>query len=154
MTRTSNVVDGRLVPAASAATSDLLDPCTGKVVGSAPLSRAADVDAAYAAAARAFPAWRRLAPAARQQLLLALVEALEDRVEDLVEAEVACTGKPVAATRADEVVTASTTSATSRASPARWRAPRPRSTSTATPPTYAASRSAWSARWRRGTTRS
>jgi betaine-aldehyde dehydrogenase len=101
----SNIIDGRAVPAVSGETTDLVDPCTGKVYAAAPLSRRADVDAAYAAAARAFPGWRRTSPAGRQQALLALVAALEERVEHLVEAEVANTGKPVAATRAEEIVT-------------------------------------------------
>ena len=101
----SNVVDGKLVPAVSGRTTDLVDPCTGKVFATAPLSRQDDVDQAYDAAARAFNGWRRLTPAARQHHLLELVAALEARVDDLVEAEVANTGKPVAATRADEIVT-------------------------------------------------
>ena len=99
-----NVIDGRSCPAVSGATSDLVDPCTGKVFDSAPLSREADVDAAYDAATRAFRPWRRLTPGQRQQHLLALVAALEARVDDLVEAEVANTGKPVAATRDDEIL--------------------------------------------------
>jgi betaine-aldehyde dehydrogenase len=101
----ANVVDGRLVPAADGATTDLVDPSTGKVFAVAPLSRQADVDAAYAAAARAFDDWRRLTPADRQQRLLALVDALTARVSDLVEAEVANTGKPVELTLSEEILT-------------------------------------------------
>jgi len=101
----TNVIDGQSVPAASGETTDLVDPCTGKVFAGAPLSREADVDAAYAAAARAFPGWRRMSPGERQQRLLALVAALEARADDLVEAEIATTGKPVEATRVDEIVT-------------------------------------------------
>jgi betaine-aldehyde dehydrogenase len=99
-----NVIDGRSCAAASGATSDMVDPCTGKVVDAAPLSREPDVDAAYDAATRAFGSWRRLTPGRRQQHLLALVAALESRVDELVEAEVANTGKPVAATRDDEIL--------------------------------------------------
>jgi betaine-aldehyde dehydrogenase len=103
--RVANVVDGRMVPAVSGSTTPLVDPCTGKVFGEAPLSREADVDAAYAAAVRAFDGWRRRTPAQRQLALLALVAALEERVADLVEAEVANTGKPVALTRTEEILT-------------------------------------------------
>ena len=63
------------------------------------------MDAAYSAAARAFPGWRRMSPAGRQQQLLDLVATLEARVDDLVEAEVSNTGKPLEATRTDEIVT-------------------------------------------------
>jgi betaine-aldehyde dehydrogenase len=101
----TNLIDGQPVPAVAAEATDLVDPCTGKVVASAPLSREVDVDAAYSAAARAFPGWRRLSPAGRQQQLLDLVAALEARVDDLVEAEVTHTGKPVEATRTDEILT-------------------------------------------------
>jgi betaine-aldehyde dehydrogenase len=103
--RLANVVDGRKTPAAAGETTALVDPCTGKIFAEAPLSRAADVDAAYAAAARAFGGWRRLTPAERQSRLLALVTALEERVADLVEAEVATTGKPVELTRTEEILT-------------------------------------------------
>jgi betaine-aldehyde dehydrogenase len=99
-----NVIDGQLVPALSGAVTDLVDPCTGKVFETAARSSAADVDAAYDAAVRAFATWRRTTPAERQQLLLALATALTDRVDDLVDAEVANTGKPVASTRTDEVL--------------------------------------------------
>ena len=99
-----NVIDGRSVPATSGQTSELIDPCVGKVFATAPLSRAEDVDLAYEAATRAFGSWRRLAPGRRQQLLLALAAALELRVADLIEAEVANTGKPVEATRDDEIL--------------------------------------------------
>jgi betaine-aldehyde dehydrogenase len=104
VTSVLNVIDGRFVPAASGETSHLVDPCTGKVFGCAPLSREPEVEAAYAAASRANGAWRRRTPGDRQQLLLALVAALEARVADLVEAEVANTGKPVASTRDDEIL--------------------------------------------------
>ncbi|GAA1959973.1 hypothetical protein GCM10009798_19470 [Nocardioides panacihumi] len=104
MTSVLNVIGGRFVPAASGETSLLVDPCSGKVFGCAPLSREPEVDAAFAAATRAFGPWRRMTPGERQQLLLALVAALEARVADLVEAEVANTGKPVAATRDDEIL--------------------------------------------------
>lgn len=100
-----NVIDGRLVPAADGATTELVDPATAKVFATAALSREADVDAAYDAATRAFPQWRRLTPAARQHHLLALVDALSARVDDLVEAEVANTGKPVELTRTEEILT-------------------------------------------------
>ena len=103
--RLANVIDGRLVPAVAGGTTPLVDPCTGKVFADAPLSRAADVDAAYDAAVRAFDGWRRLTPAQRQSLLLALVAALEERTADLVEAEVANTGKPVELTRTEEILT-------------------------------------------------
>jgi betaine-aldehyde dehydrogenase len=99
----SNVIDGKVVPAADGRTSDIIDPRTGAVHDQAALSGAADVDAAYEAATAAFRTWRRTTPAERQKLLLALADALEARTEELVAAEVRDTGKPEAFTRDEEI---------------------------------------------------
>ncbi|WP_435747497.1 aldehyde dehydrogenase [Nocardioides sp. SYSU DS0663] len=48
------LVDGKLVPASDGATYEILAPATGEVIGHAPDGSAADVDAAIAAARRAF----------------------------------------------------------------------------------------------------
>jgi len=100
----SNVIDGHLVPAHDGGVSEVVDPSTGKAYDVAALSTAADVDAAYDAATRAFRTWRRTTPAQRQRLLLALADALEARADDLVAAEVENTGKPVALTRDEEIL--------------------------------------------------
>ncbi|HSX66465.1 aminobutyraldehyde dehydrogenase [Nocardioides sp.] len=99
----SNVIDGKVVPAADGRTSEIIDPRTGEVHDVAALSGALDVDAAYDAATRAFSTWRRTTPAERQKLLLALASALEERAEDLLAAEVCDTGKPEALTRDEEI---------------------------------------------------
>ncbi|UDY23295.1 gamma-aminobutyraldehyde dehydrogenase [Nocardioides sp. Kera G14] len=99
----ANVIDGRLVEAADGRTSEVVDPSTGKTYDVAALSGAADVDAAYAAAERAVREWRRTTPAERQRQLFALADALSARLDDLVEAEVANTGKPVSLTRSEEI---------------------------------------------------
>jgi betaine-aldehyde dehydrogenase len=99
----SNVIDGKVVPAADGRTSEIIDPRTGAVYDEAALSGAADVDAAYDAAARAFRTWRRTTPAERQKLLLALASALEERADDILAAEVRDTGKPAELTREEEI---------------------------------------------------
>jgi aldehyde dehydrogenase (NAD+) len=48
------LIDGKLVPAASGATFPILNPATGDEIGHAPDATAADIDAAIAAARRAF----------------------------------------------------------------------------------------------------
>lgn len=53
-----NFVDGGYVDPASEVRSDIVNPATGRVVASAPVSSDTDVDDAYAAAARAFESWR------------------------------------------------------------------------------------------------
>ena len=52
-----NLINGTPRDALSGATSELIDPATGKVFGTAPLSGEADVDAAYQAATAAAPGW-------------------------------------------------------------------------------------------------
>ncbi len=98
----TNVVDGRSLPSTS--TMTFFDPATGSALGEAPLSGAADVDAAMAAADRAFTTWRRTTPAQRQQALLALADLVEEHAEDLLECEVRNTGKPRPQTRELELV--------------------------------------------------
>lgn len=98
-----NVIDGELREAADGRVSDVVDPSTGKTYDVAALSSAADVDAAYAAATKAFRTWRRTTPAARQEALLALADALAARSDDLVAAEVENTGKPIELTRDEEI---------------------------------------------------
>ncbi|WP_406175515.1 gamma-aminobutyraldehyde dehydrogenase [Streptomyces sp. NBC_00996] len=99
-----NYIDGEFVDAKDGRTLPVVDPTTGEVYASAPLSGAADVDAAMAAAAEAFPAWRDSTPSTRQKLLLKIADAVEARAEELVEAECRDTGKPRAVTRTEEIV--------------------------------------------------
>ncbi len=98
-----NFVDGEYVDARSGERSDLVDPSTGEVFGTAPVSGAEDVDRAYDAAARAFRGWRKTVPADRQKALLAFADSLEAHAEELVEIESRNTGKVVATTMAEEV---------------------------------------------------
>ena len=98
-----NFVNGEFVATSSGAVSDVVDPSTGAVYAQAPVSSAADVDAALRAAAAAFETWRDTTPAERSLALLRFAAAIEARTEDLVEAESRNTGKPVGLTRTDEV---------------------------------------------------
>src|SRR5215217_1625448 len=91
----SNVIGGREAGAADGRTMDLVDPSTGEVFGTAPLSGPEDVDRAMAAAAEAFTGWRDSTPSERQRALLRIADAIEERAEELVAAECRNTGKPV-----------------------------------------------------------
>src|SRR5215212_3583316 len=82
---------------------DLVDPATGEVFGSAPLSGAEDVDRAYAAAATAFETWGDTTPSERQRALLRFADLVEEHADELVELESRNTGKPVALTTSEEV---------------------------------------------------
>ncbi|MEU5613329.1 gamma-aminobutyraldehyde dehydrogenase [Streptomyces sparsogenes] len=101
--RLRNYIDGEFRDAADGRTTEVVNPATGEPYATAPLSGQADVDAAMAAAAAAFPAWRDLVPAERQKALLKIADAFEARAEELVAVESENTGKPLALTASEEV---------------------------------------------------
>ncbi len=98
-----NYVDGEFVDASSGRTLDVVDPSTGEVFATAPMSAAPDVDGATAAAARAFEGWRDTTPSERQRALLRIADAIEERTDDFVAAECENTGKPLALTASEEM---------------------------------------------------
>ncbi len=98
-----NFVNGEYVEARTDATSDIVSPVTGQVVAKAPVSTAADVDAAYAAASRAFEEWGQTTPSERQQALLKFADAIETRADEFVQLEAENTGKPYALTASEEL---------------------------------------------------
>ena len=98
-----NFVNGKTVPAADGSAYDVIDPTTGEVYATAPMSRAEDVDRAMTAAATAFESWGRTTPAERQLALLKLADAMEARSAEIVDAEVRNTGKPRELTTAEEL---------------------------------------------------
>ncbi|MFR9726527.1 gamma-aminobutyraldehyde dehydrogenase [Streptomyces sp. MS19] len=101
--RVRNYISGEYRDADDGRTTDIFDPATGEVYATAPLSGAADVDAAMAAAAAAFPAWRDATPATRQLALLRIADAFEKHADELLEIECRDTGKPLELTRQEEL---------------------------------------------------
>ncbi|MFD4898148.1 gamma-aminobutyraldehyde dehydrogenase [Streptomyces sp. NPDC058411] len=101
-----NYIDGAFADASDGRTLDVVDPTTGEVYATSPLSGLADVDAAMAAAAAAFPGWRDTTPSVRQRALLKIADAMEARADDLVAAESRDTGKPLHLLRSDELAPA------------------------------------------------
>jgi betaine-aldehyde dehydrogenase len=98
-----NFVGGESVEATDNRTSDLINPTTGEVYASAPVSSEADVDAAYRSAAAAFESWRDTTPGERQKALLMIADAIEAHAEELVALESENTGKPLGLTASEEI---------------------------------------------------
>jgi betaine-aldehyde dehydrogenase len=98
-----NFIDGAFQPALEGATEPVLNPATGEEIAQAPLSGAADVDAAVGAARRAFADWSLTTPGARAEALLAIAGAIEEHGEELAREEAINAGKPYAAMLADEI---------------------------------------------------
>jgi betaine-aldehyde dehydrogenase len=98
-----NFIDGASVDAQSGSRSDLVDPTTGEVFAQAPVSQAADIDAAYAAAERGFEVWGNTTPAERQMALLKIADAIESHADELIALESQNTGKPLALVASEEI---------------------------------------------------
>ncbi|HEY3924005.1 MAG TPA: gamma-aminobutyraldehyde dehydrogenase [Acidothermaceae bacterium] len=98
-----NFVDGAYVDTDAGVTSGIVDPSTGEVFATAPVSEAADVDLAMRAAERGFEIWREATPSVRQRALLRIADAIEARADEIVAAESQNTGKPLALTAAEEL---------------------------------------------------
>jgi betaine-aldehyde dehydrogenase len=98
-----NFVGGSSADTADGVTSAVIDPCTGTAYASAPVSSAVDVAAAMESAEAGFEVWRDSTPADRQRALLRIADAVEARAEEIIAAECRNTGKPVAATRQEEM---------------------------------------------------
>ena len=74
-----NFIDGKSVPAKDGKTSQIINPATGEAFATAPVSSAADVDAAYNAASKAFESWRDSTPSERQKAIFRIADAIESR---------------------------------------------------------------------------
>jgi betaine-aldehyde dehydrogenase len=98
-----NLVAGEQVDAADGRRSELVDPTTGEVFGTAPVSGEEDVDRAYRAAAEAFESWRDSTPSDRQRALLRFAHLVEEHADELVALESRNTGKPLGLTASEEL---------------------------------------------------
>ena len=94
---TNMVIGGRSVPAASGKTFATLNPATGQELAQIAEGDAADVDAAVAAARRAFDEgpWPRLSPAERKVHLQRFATQIEAHADELARLEVLEAGKPI-----------------------------------------------------------
>jgi betaine-aldehyde dehydrogenase len=99
----TNFVGGQETDFAYDRRSEVIDPSTGEAYATAPISREAEVTAAFAAASNAFEKWRDTTPAERSLALLRIADSLEEKAEQLVAAESQNTGKPVALTLSEEI---------------------------------------------------
>jgi len=98
-----NFIGGQWTDMAFDRRSELIDPSTGEVFATAPVSSEVEVDAAVASAADAFPGWRDATPAERSLALLRIADAIEARADQFVKAESQNTGKPLALTASEEI---------------------------------------------------
>ncbi|MGH6682163.1 MAG: aldehyde dehydrogenase family protein, partial [Bradyrhizobium sp.] len=77
------LIDGAWVDSRSGATLTVENPAKRRPIAEIPRGDAADVNAAVEAAARAFPAWSKVAPRDRGRLLLRIADKIEAQAEAL-----------------------------------------------------------------------
>jgi len=80
--------------AGSDAPEAIINPKSEEIITNIPDASAAQVDAAVAAAAKAFTSWSRTTPAERSALLLKLADSIERDAEGFATLEALNTGKP------------------------------------------------------------
>jgi len=132
-TRTlQNFIGGKFADSEGEA-MDLINPSTGEVFAQAPISTDKEIDAAFKAAATAFPGWRDATPSERSLALLRIAESIEANARKLVEVESENTGKPLELTLSEEIHPPSTRCGSSPAPPASSRAAQRASTWPPTP---------------------
>ena len=102
------LIDGAWRPAASGRTMDVINPATEEVLG--PLAHAGidDLDAALAAAARGFVAWRRISAFERSKVMRRAASLLRERSESIVRLMTLEQGKPLAEARMETLGAADT----------------------------------------------
>jgi aldehyde dehydrogenase (NAD+) len=78
-------IDGEWVDAADGDTITVTDPSTREPLYEVPAATAADVDAAYRAAANAQAEWANAAPARRQEVVMKAMHSLQERFDETVQ---------------------------------------------------------------------
>src|SRR3954462_8409497 len=101
-TEIRNFINGEEKPTAEGGSEPVINPATGEQIAVTPLSTAADVDAAVAAAKAAFDGSGSPTPRERSLALLKIAAAVEEAGEELIHSESLNVGKPSEAMR-DEI---------------------------------------------------
>jgi betaine-aldehyde dehydrogenase len=77
------LIDGAWVDSLSGVTLTVENPAKRRLIATIPRGDAADVEGAIEAAARAFPAWSKVAPRERGRLLLRVADKMEAEAEEI-----------------------------------------------------------------------
>jgi acyl-CoA reductase-like NAD-dependent aldehyde dehydrogenase len=90
-------IDGKFVDAVDGGRFDSVNPATGEVIASVAAANGKDVDAAVAAARRAFRegGWSRMAPRERMEVLYRFTQLVDENSEQLAVLDTLNMGKPI-----------------------------------------------------------
>jgi aminomuconate-semialdehyde/2-hydroxymuconate-6-semialdehyde dehydrogenase len=101
--RVLNFVGGEFRPPCSGNFLEDVEPATGTVIGEIADGGKEDVDAAVAAASRAFSSWRSTPAEERSRLLMRLADAIEEDFDELASLESQDSGKPISLARSLDI---------------------------------------------------
>ena len=90
-----NYIGGEFVEPLSNAYLQNINPAIGEVFGQIPNSNSHDVDAAVAAAEKAFPSWSVSTPEFRFKILNRIAELIDEHLDEIALAETTDNGKPL-----------------------------------------------------------
>ena len=93
MTTIKNAIGGKLVASASKRAGALFNPATGEQTGEVPLSTAAELNEAVAAARAALPEWANMPPLKRTRLMFRFKQLVEENADAIARAISAEHGK-------------------------------------------------------------
>lgn len=89
-------IDGHFLHGDGRKTQDIVNPATDEVIGKLPHATRADLDAALAAAERAFASWKKSSPMERSKVLRRVAELARERAQDIGRHITLDQGKPLA----------------------------------------------------------
>ncbi len=99
----ANFINGKYQAPTSQHYLENIEPATGQVYGKIPDSDNNDVELAVAAAKKALPTWRAMPLEQRADMLNAIAQEIEARIDDLALAEAIDNGKPVSLARTVDI---------------------------------------------------
>jgi aminobutyraldehyde dehydrogenase len=94
-------VGGKFLDSSSEQHTDVIDPCTERLIARIPDGTVEEVNEAVAAALAVKEEWARLVPKKRSEVLHAIADRLADHADLLVRLEAANTGKPMSVAQDD-----------------------------------------------------
>ena len=96
-------IGGKFVPASDGAEFETINPATGEHLAYCAEATWEDVDAAVNAAWKAFPAWKKVDPIQRAEILNKIADRIDENAELLATVETLDNGKPIRETMAIDV---------------------------------------------------
>ncbi len=95
MIEIKNYIGGELTVPVKGNYLENINPATAEVFCKVPNSTSEDVEAAVAAAEKAFPEWSQMSIERRSRILLKLADLIEENLEELAKCETMDSGKPL-----------------------------------------------------------